>query len=122
MIYPHTARTAAHVRAHYDELDAPYREIWGDHVHHGYWIDGTETPERAVEALVDLVLARLDLQPGQALCDIGCGYGATAGYIADRRDVAITGFTISHAQALIAGAIHVHRRRLAGERSARRRL
>jgi tocopherol O-methyltransferase len=105
MIYPRTARTLAHVRDHYDELDAPYREIWGRHVHHGYWARGNETPERAVEALVDLVIARLDLWPEQTVCDIGCGYGATAAYILDHHDVAITGFTVSHAQAEIAAAV-----------------
>lgn len=111
MIYPRTARTLAHVRDHYDELDTPYREIWGRHVHHGYWAEGNETPERAVEALVDLVIARLNLQPGQALCDIGCGYGAAAAYILDAHDVAITGFTVSHAQAEVATTLRPARGR-----------
>lgn len=105
MIFPNAARTVTHVRDHYDELDPFYREIWGDHVHHGYWARGVRTSERAVEALVDLVLERLDLRPGQRLCDIGCGYGATAAYILRTHDVAITGFTVSHAQALVAQAL-----------------
>lgn len=105
MILPRIPRTTAHVRDHYDELDVSYREIWGDHVHHGYWAKGGETPERAVEALVDLVLARLGPEPGQALCDIGCGYGATAAYILRTRDVAITGFTVSRAQAAVGATV-----------------
>ncbi|MBA2408238.1 MAG: hypothetical protein H0V62_00115, partial [Gammaproteobacteria bacterium] len=51
----------AAVAAHYDELDLFYREIWGEHVHHGLWRGGNETPEQATLALVQRVaeLARI---------------------------------------------------------------
>lgn len=111
MIHPRVVRTAAHVRDHYDELDRPYREIWGEHVHHGYWRTGRETPGRAVEALVDLVMERLDIRPGQHIGDIGCGYGASAAYILSRHDVGISGFTLSPVQAKIAGASRPERGR-----------
>jgi tocopherol O-methyltransferase len=99
MITPRLIQTTASVALHYNELDSFYREIWGDHVHHGYWACGDETPEREVEALVDLVAARLDLAAGMAVCDIGCGYGATARLLASRYGVAVTGVTVSAAQA-----------------------
>lgn len=89
----------ADVADHYDELDRAYRDIWGEHVHHGYWATGRETPERATEALIDLVADRLDLVSGLELCDIGCGYGATAERLAARHGVSVTGFTISSRQA-----------------------
>ena len=99
MITPKRPQTAAAVAAHYDELDRFYREIWGEHVHHGYWRTGRETPAAAVEALIELLAGRLALAPGQRLCDIGCGYGATARYLARRHGVEVTGFTLSAAQA-----------------------
>jgi tocopherol O-methyltransferase len=99
MILPKLAQTTAAVAAHYDELDNYYREVWGDHVHHGYWATGRESAEAAVEALIDLVAARLDLKPGQQLCDIGCGYGATAQYLAAHHNLHVNGFTVSAAQA-----------------------
>lgn len=99
MIHPALPQTAAAVAAHYDELDPFYREVWGEHVHHGYWRTGRETPEAAMEALVDLVAERLELQAGQQVCDIGCGYGATAQRLAERHAVDVTGVTISAAQA-----------------------
>ena len=40
------------VADHYDELDPFYREIWGEHVHHGLWESGKETIEEAVVNLV----------------------------------------------------------------------
>jgi len=103
VIFSDQRQTAA-VADHYDELDPFYREIWGRHVHHGYWATGRETPEEAVEALVELVAERLDLAPGQRVCDIGCGYGATALALAQRYGVAVTGVTISAVQAATARA------------------
>lgn len=102
MIVPRTAQTPAAVADHYDELDSFYREIWGEHVHHGYWATGQETPAQAADALVGLLAERLCLGPGQAVCDIGCGYGATAQMLAGQHGLAITGVTISTAQAAIA--------------------
>jgi tocopherol O-methyltransferase len=102
MILPNQPQTARDVSGHYDELDSAYRDIWGEHVHHGYWVSGRESPDDAAEALVRLVADRLDLQPGQQAVDIGCGYGATAGWLAEHRQAQVTGFTISQAQAAIA--------------------
>jgi tocopherol O-methyltransferase len=102
MILPRVAQTTAAVAAHYDDLDAFYREIWGDHVHHGYWVSGRETPPEAAEALVDLLAEHLNLRPGLALVDIGCGYGATARRLAAMRGVTVTGLTVSAAQATYA--------------------
>ena len=98
MIRPRSNQTTTDVAAHYDTLDPFYRELWGEHVHHGYWRTGRETPAEAVVALVDLVANRLDLAPGHTVCDIGCGYGATAQALAHAHDVAVTGITLSAVQ------------------------
>src|SRR5688500_7725086 len=42
MIYPNSRQDAADVALHYDQLDAVYRQIWGEHVHHGLWQSGRE--------------------------------------------------------------------------------
>lgn len=117
MIEPRIVQTAGDVGGHYDELDETYRSIWGEHVHHGLWRSGRETPAEATVALVELVAERLALDPGQAVCDIGCGYGASAAHLAATRMVAVTGLTLSDAQARIAGqretatgALAFHRR------------
>jgi tocopherol O-methyltransferase len=99
VIFPKRPQTTNAVAAHYDELDSFYREIWGEHVHHGYWATGRETPAGAVLSLIDLLADRLLLSPGQRVCDIGCGYGATARFLAERHALNVTGVTISAAQA-----------------------
>ncbi len=100
MILPKQPQTTSAVAAHYDELDSFYREIWGEHVHHGYWATGRETAAEAVVSLIELLARRLRLAPGQLVCDIGCGYGATARLLAESNAVDVTGVTVSAAQAL----------------------
>ena len=102
MIQPRASVTTEDVAAHYNDLDRMYRDIWGEHVHHGYWVTGRETAEAAVVALSDLVGDNLDLSDGLAVCDIGCGYGATAQLFAERHALLVTGVTISQAQAAVA--------------------
>lgn len=104
MIVPETSQDAVAVADHYDELDPIYRQVWGEHVHHGLWATGRETPAEAVEALADTVGDRLHLVPGEACVDIGCGYGSTARRLADTRQVHVTGFTLSAEQAHYADA------------------
>lgn len=104
MIVPDISQNAVAVADHYDELDPIYRRVWGEHVHHGLWTTGRETPGEAVEALVDTVGDRLGLLPGQACVDIGCGYGSTARRLAVTRGVRVTGFTLSTEQARYAAA------------------
>ncbi|MEX2530486.1 MAG: class I SAM-dependent methyltransferase [Gemmatimonadota bacterium] len=111
MILP--ASTPTHpgtVAAHYDTLDRYYRELWGEHVHHGLWERGDETPEEAVVALVHLVAEMAALDPGDRVCDVGCGYGGTARILAGAYGVRVEGVTVSPEQ---------YRRALAHEREAR---
>lgn len=105
--------SGADVRRHYDDLDWLYRDIWGRHVHHGLWQTGKETPKQAVEALLEAVGDALDLHAGQRLCDIGCGYGAGAQYLAERNAVTVTGLTISPAQAEVASKLRPGRGKVA---------
>lgn len=98
MIFPKVEQTSAAVGRHYDELDPFYREIWGDHVHHGYWTTGKEDRFQAAEALSTFVAERLRLRPGMSACDIGCGYGETARLFASRYGISVKGVTISEKQ------------------------
>lgn len=104
MIIPDTSPNAVAVADHYDELDPVYLRVWGEHVHHGLWSTGRETSTEAVVALSDTVGDRLELSPGEACIDIGCGYGSTARRLAKTRGVRVTGFTLSAEQARYAAA------------------
>jgi tocopherol O-methyltransferase len=106
MIVPKTIQDAESVARHYDNLDRFYREIWGEHVHHGLWRTGRETPLEACEALSAAVAEKLMLKPGQAVCDVGCGYGGTSRLFADRWGCEVTGLTLSGAQLAYAARAH----------------
>jgi cyclopropane-fatty-acyl-phospholipid synthase len=63
---------------------------------------GAQTLEEAQRAKLDLVAAKLDLKPGMALLDVGCGWGSFAIHAAKHYDVTVTGVTLSSAQAQLA--------------------
>lgn len=98
MIKPAVEISSEKVADHYNELDRYYRDIWGEHVHHGLWLSGRESPEAAVEQLIEAVVRPLGIGSGDRLCDVGCGYGATARYVAGKYRAVVTGVTISQAQ------------------------
>jgi tocopherol O-methyltransferase len=86
------------VADHYNELDPFYRELWGEHVHHGLWVSGQETPEVAVRHLVDVVAQAAQIKPGDRVIDIGCGYGAAARQLAQDYSARVTAITLSSVQ------------------------
>lgn len=98
MIIPTKSWQADAVAHHYDELDPFYRDLWGEHLHHGLWRSGTETALEATLQLLDLVAARARLRPGQAVVDAGAGYGATTRWLAERHGADVTALTLSPVQ------------------------
>jgi tocopherol O-methyltransferase len=99
MITPSDPLPMGAVASHYDELDPYYRELWGEHLHHGLWQRGDESVDEAVCALVDQVAYAARIPRGGSVCDVGCGYGATARRIAARHDARVVGLTVSRVQA-----------------------
>lgn len=85
------------VASHYDELDDYYRDLWGEHVHHGLWETGREAPELATLQLARLVADRSEAK-GKTVCDVGCGYGATSRLLAREYNATVTGLTVSERQ------------------------
>jgi tocopherol O-methyltransferase len=88
----------AEVAAHYDDLDRFYREIWGEHVHHGLWTARRLTPSEAARQMIDVVAEKAAIKKGDTICDIGCGYGGTARVLAREYGANVTALTISRAQ------------------------
>jgi cyclopropane fatty-acyl-phospholipid synthase-like methyltransferase len=105
VIVPPKTPDAAAVASHYDDLDLVYREVWGEHVHHGVWERGDETSDEAVLRLVEMVAERAKLSPGDHVCDAGCGYGASARILAEEHLARVTGFTLSERQFQYARAV-----------------
>lgn len=98
MITPDEMPGSDRVARHYDDLDVYYRDIWGEHLHHGLWSTGYETAADAVEQLVHVIAERAGIESGTRVCDVGCGYGGTSRLLATRYQAIVTGLTISEAQ------------------------
>lgn len=97
------------IREHYDRASPLYQDLWGKHLHHGYWLSGKETKEQAQNQLVDHLAQLAGIQTGARLLDVGCGYGGSSIYLAKRYSVEATGITISPVQ------VEMARKAAAGE-------
>jgi len=98
MIRVRLSDVPAEVAAHYDDLETFYREVWGEHIHHGLWLTGNESPSEAVRCLIDRVTQLAGVRRGQRVCDVGCGFGATARILAKEYGVVVEAYTLSRAQ------------------------
>jgi len=87
---------------HYDVLSPYYRSLWGEHLHHGYWESGGETKEEAQAALAALLAETAKIQPRASILDVGCGFGGSSFYLAERYHALVIGLTISGIQAAMA--------------------
>lgn len=67
----------------------------------GYWKNATGLDD-AQEAKLELVCKKINLQPGMKVLDIGCGFGAFAGYAAEKYGVEVTGISVSKRQVELA--------------------
>ena len=94
---------------HYDVLSPYYRSLWGEHLHHGYWIRGDESKEKAQLQLIEHLAQLANIKPHSRILDIGCGFGASALFLAEKFNATVTGITISPAQVEIARLAAVQR-------------
>src|ERR1700744_3324725 len=85
----------------YDVI-SPYRTLWGEDIHHGYWIRGDESKEKAQLQVIEHLASLANVQPHSDVLDIGCGMGATSLHLAKTYRANATGITISEVQVEIA--------------------
>ncbi|KAK4043024.1 S-adenosyl-L-methionine-dependent methyltransferase [Parachaetomium inaequale] len=108
------------IKLHYDLASDYYLNLWGEHIHHGYWptatSKATDSKETAQLNLIRLLLSISSLSPPQGreelkeqqqlrILDVGCGVGGTTRYLASELGAAVTGITISGKQVQIAGRL-----------------
>jgi tocopherol O-methyltransferase len=90
------------IRHFYDRSTPLWLEVWGEHMHHGYYgPDGRERKSHR-QAQVDLLEALLEwggIPRAERLFDAGCGVGGSARYLAKKWNAQALGFTLSPVQA-----------------------
>jgi cyclopropane-fatty-acyl-phospholipid synthase len=94
-------RDSKAISHHYDVSNRFYEWILGPSMAYTcavYPYEGASL-EAAQEEKVDLVCRKLDLQPGQRLLDVGCGWGTLVLHAATHYGVRVIGVTLSRQQA-----------------------
>lgn len=100
---PSTARR--NVAHHYDIGNDLYRLMLDEtHMQYScaYWPREGMTLDEAQDAKLAHIAAKLALEPGQRVLDIGCGWGGMAIYLASKFDVKVLGITLSEEQLALA--------------------
>jgi tocopherol O-methyltransferase len=87
---------------HYDVASPYYHSLWGEHIHHGYWVRGDESKETAQIQLIEHLAQLANIKSGLRILDIGCGFGGTSLYLAKKYGANATGITISPVQVQMA--------------------
>ncbi len=94
-------RDSKAISHHYDVSNRFYEWLLGPSMAYTCAVYPGEdaTLEQAQEEKVDLVCRKLDLQPGQRLLDVGCGWGTMVVHAARHYGVRVLGVTLSRQQA-----------------------
>ena len=89
---------------HYDVVSPYYYKLWGEHLHHGYWIRGDESKEQAQQQLIEHLARLAKIPHGATVLDVGCGFGASSFYLCKQFGATTTGITISQVQVEMASS------------------
>jgi len=97
-------------RRHYDIDPRVYEAMLDRNMAYscGYWRTAGDL-ETAQRDKLQLVCEKLQLQPGERLLDVGCGWGALARFASDHYGVEVVGITVSKRQAAYIRERHGHR-------------
>ncbi|TXC74412.1 class I SAM-dependent methyltransferase [Sphingorhabdus soli] len=100
------AASKRNVAHHYDLGNDFYRLFLDEHWQYScaYWDDGVTDLAEAQEAKLAHIAAKLKLEPGMRVLDIGCGWGGMARYLHDKAGVEVLGVTLSEEQIAYAKA------------------
>lgn len=97
-----SATLTRQIQQFYDASSGVWEQVWGEHMHHGYYgADGNEKKDRR-QAQIDLIEELLKwsgVQQAENILDVGCGIGGSSIYLAEKYNAKATGITLSPVQA-----------------------
>lgn len=86
----------------YDRSSKLWEDVWGEHMHHGYYVPETRTDHKQAQIdMIDEVLkwAEVDSTKVNRMVDVGCGIGGSSRHIARKYGCKTEGLTLSPYQA-----------------------
>jgi tocopherol O-methyltransferase len=97
-----TSNLYQQIEQFYDASSGLWEQIWGEHMHHGYYgRDGKYKINRR-QAQIDLIEELLHwgkIDKAEKIVDVGCGIGGSTLYLADKYQAKVQGITLSPQQA-----------------------
>ena len=100
------------IQQFYDASSGLWEQIWGEHMHHGYYGRSGNNKVNRRQAQIDLIEELLSwagytesdsATNPKTIIDVGCGIGGSSLYLAQKFDANVTGITLSPVQANRAG-------------------
>lgn len=98
----HSSNLSEKIAQFYDTSSNLWEEIWGEHMHHGYYGRGGNCKLDRRQAQIDLIEELLNwanIKNVTNLVDVGCGIGGSTLYLAEKYQAQATGITLSPVQA-----------------------
>lgn len=90
------------IQQFYDASSGLWEQVWGEHMHHGFYgVEGNLIKERR-QAQIDLIeelLTWAGVQHADRILDVGCGIGGSSVYLAQKFSATAIGITLSPVQA-----------------------
>ncbi|HEY9903045.1 MAG TPA: methyltransferase domain-containing protein [Candidatus Sericytochromatia bacterium] len=97
-----TSTLKRQIKEFYDASSGLWEQIWGEHMHHGYYgATGKEKKNRR-QAQIDLIEEFLNwggVGQAEQILDVGCGIGGSSLYLAQKFNARAVGITLSPVQA-----------------------
>lgn len=97
-----TSTLQQQIQQFYDQSSGLWEQVWGEHMHHGYYgADGSDRKERR-QAQIDLIEELLrwsQVEDVSQIVDVGCGIGGSSLYLAEKLNAHVQGITLSPVQA-----------------------
>jgi tocopherol O-methyltransferase len=97
-----TSNLYQQIEQFYDASSGLWEQIWGEHMHHGYYgRDGKYKMNRR-QAQIDLIEELLSwgkIDKAEKIVDVGCGIGGSTLYLAQKYQAKAQGITLSPQQA-----------------------
>ena len=97
-----TSTLKRQIQQFYDASSGLWEQVWGEHMHHGYYgSTGKEKKDRR-QAQIELIEEMLNwarIGKAEHILDVGCGIGGSSLYLAQKFNARAVGITLSPVQA-----------------------
>jgi tocopherol O-methyltransferase len=90
------------IRRFYDDSSGLWEQVWGEHMHHGYYGPTGKARKERRQAQADLLEELLqwgNVQQASRILDVGCGIGGSSLELVQRFPAEVVGITLSPVQA-----------------------